>query len=104
MPIPELPGEIPFVPEVPGLTVQLLVISLGGLKVWVQRGRVELVAGDEQKLELRLGKATVEVTAVVRHVSADQSMQGLEFVEPSDEARKALNRYVTELKMRGASA
>ncbi len=103
-PIPELPGEVALVPEVPGVTVQLLDISLGGLGLWVQRGRLELAVGAEQQLELSLGQVTLSVRAVMRHVSSDGSMLGLEYVEPGDEAQRAINRYVTELKMRGASA
>ncbi len=103
-PIPELPGEVSLTPEVPGLTVQLLDISLGGLGLWVQRGDAGVVVGDQLALTLRLGRATVEVPAVVRHLSADGHTQGLEFIEPSAEAHQAINRYVTELCMRGASA
>jgi c-di-GMP-binding flagellar brake protein YcgR len=101
-PIPELPGEITLAPEVPGLTVQLVDVSLGGLGVWVQRGEAKVAVGDHLELKLRLGRATVEVITVVRHISADGATQGLEFVEPSAEAKQAINRYVTELCMRGA--
>ncbi len=103
-PIQELPGEISLVPEISGLTVQLVDVSLGGLGMWVQRGDAGSAVGDHLVLKLRLGRATVEITAEVRHLSADGSTLGLQFVEPSPEARQAINRYVTELCMRGASA
>ena len=62
---------------------------------------VKLRAGDHAKLRLSLdhyGEHVVEI--VVRWTSGDAV--GVEVVDPTPEAKKAVNRYVGELLERGA--
>lgn len=82
--------------------LQLVDISLGGLGLWIQRGKPQ-GAGDELLLHMKLGADAIEVRAVVRH-SKDDGVCGVEFVDVSEHARDILNRYVSELAERGAMA
>jgi c-di-GMP-binding flagellar brake protein YcgR len=97
----ELPATVMPTSNQIGLVLQVLDISLGGVGLWVQRGSIEGGAGAILRLSLELAGTTLDVEAVVRHVSGDGTIYGTEFGELTAEARSAVNRYVTELTERG---
>ncbi len=97
----ELPASVELATD--SMTkLQLVDISLGGLGLWIQRGKPQ-AAGDEMSLRMTLGADTVDVRAVVRH-SRDDGMCGVAFVDVSEQAHEVINRYVSELAERGAMA
>lgn len=75
-------------------------VSVSGIAL-ATTASVRLRSGDRAKLRLSLdhyGEHVVDI--VVRWTSGDAV--GVELVEPSAEAKKAVNRYVGELLERGA--
>jgi c-di-GMP-binding flagellar brake protein YcgR len=82
--------------------LQLVDISLGGVKLWIQRG-LDQTEGNELELEMKLGDSDIKVKSVVRHTNSD-GMCGVEFVDVTPETHAVLNDYVSELAERGAMA
>lgn len=86
-----------------GLVHEALVVidvSVSGIALATSPG-VRLRAGDQAKLRLSLdhyGEHLVDIVA--RWTSGDAV--GVEIIEPTPEAKKAVNRYVAELLERGA--
>ncbi len=95
--------EVRLSSQAPEALLLITDLSLGGAGVWVQRGQGPR-AGERLTLDLRLGEAHVTVAAEVRHVSGDGTHCGLEFVDVTEDAHRALNRHVSELAERGSMA
>ena len=82
--------------------LQLVDISLGGVKLWIQRG-VEQTPGNELSLDMDLNGKKVAVSAIVRHTNSD-GMCGVEFQTVTQDTHGVINDYVSELAERGAMA
>jgi hypothetical protein len=101
-PVPELPARVlhevtPPIAE----SLDVVDISVTGLAI-AYEGQPEWVAGSTKRLKLVLPDGTHEIACVVRWSS--KGMTGLELVDPSENAAKAIRRYVGELLERGSAA
>jgi c-di-GMP-binding flagellar brake protein YcgR len=98
--------EMPAVlsdPSDEGVRLQLVDISLGGVGMFIQRGP-DVSVGDEMKLSMKLADETVEVSGIVRHLSNEGALAGLEFQNVTPETHDVINAYVSELAERGNMA
>lgn len=102
-PVPELPARVLYEVSAP-ITEALDVvdISVSGLAIAVGPGLTLAVAATTLKLKLALPDATHPIEGRVRWNA--QGMVGIELVDPSAEATKAIQRYVGELLERGSAA
>lgn len=100
-PLPEFPAAIRIVGQAPGTTLMVADISVGGVGIYVQRGEGPK-QGERFSLELRLASAEVAVDAEVRHVTRDGTVCGVQFVDVSESAHRAISAYVGELIDRGS--
>jgi c-di-GMP-binding flagellar brake protein YcgR len=100
-PLPELPASVELVPSELGVTLMVFDISLGGLGLYAMGAKPQHKLGDVVQLRLKL-RTEHEVTVLIRHVSADGTVHGVEFSNADAGARAAINRYVSELTERGA--
>lgn len=100
-PLPELPARVSIVGQAVGATLMVADISVGGVGIFVQRGEGPKL-GERISLELRLASESVTVDAEVRHVTRDGAVSGVQFVDTSGSAHRAISAYVGELIDRGS--